>query len=122
MAKTKLRNPQTQKTLKFVIDLGVAAEDSLFAPKEVVDFFKSHIKVNGKKGNLKEDVTVALQDKKVVVNSKVALSKRYLKYLTKKFLKVSNVIEYLRVIAQDKVTYKIKYVNMSNKADEPADK
>ena len=121
MSSGKLRNaPLQTKTLKFVVDLGVAAQDTLFNPKDVVDFFKSKIKLNGRKGNLKEDVTVALQDKKVVVQSKVALSKRYLKYLTKKFLKLNNVIEYLHVVATDKITYKIKYVNVDRKAEEEA--
>ena len=43
--------------------------------------------------------------KKVAVASKVELQKRYLKYLTKKYLKKNDILDYLRLIATDKNTY-----------------
>ncbi|KAJ2564625.1 60S ribosomal protein L22, partial [Coemansia sp. RSA 1836] len=39
---------------------------------------------------------------------------RYLKYLTKKFLKKHNLRDWLRVVATTKDTYKLKYFNVSN--------
>ena len=113
---------KTEKTLKFAVDLSVPIDESLFSAKEAVEFFKSNIKVNNKKGNLKEHIVVSLEDKKVVVKSTIPFSKRYLKYLSKKFLKSINVLEYLRVIASDKLTYKVKFVNEASKTDEAADK
>ena len=50
--------------------------------------------------------------KKVLVNSKLELQKRYLKYLTKKYLKKNDILEYLRLVATDKNTYAIKYIKL----------
>ena len=103
---------KNKKTQKFQIDLSIPLKDELLVGKEFVDFLKSNIKVNGKKGNLGEEIAVSLVDQKVVVNSKIALCKRYLKYLTKKYLKKNDIIDYLRVIASNKTTYTIKYLNI----------
>ena len=112
MVKTNEKNPQVEKPLKFVLDLGVAYDDDLIVGKEFLDFLKSSLKVNGKKGNLGEDVTLLLSSSKITLSSKVRVSKRYLKYLTKKYLKKSDILEYLKVIATDKQTYKIKYIKL----------
>ena len=51
------------------------------------------VKVNGKTGNLKDDVSISSDKTKISVTCSVAFSKRllnlfrYLKYLTKKYLK-----------------------------------
>lgn len=64
--KQKIRSKTApKKQAKFFVDLGVALEDDLLVAKEFVDFLKSNLKVNGKKGNLGENVTVTLSDKKV---------------------------------------------------------
>lgn len=43
------------------------------------------------------------------------MSKRYLKYLTKKYLKKHNVRDWLRVIAhnKDRNTYELRYFNIA---------
>ena len=77
------------------------------------------MKINGKKGNLGENVTLTLSGKKISVTSKVRVSKRYLKYLTKKYLKKSDILEYLKVIATDKNSYTVKYIQIDeNEAEE----
>lgn len=47
--------------------------------------------VQNKTGNLGDSVKVETDDKKVTVKSTIPLSKRYLKYLAKKYLKRNNV-------------------------------
>merc|ERR1711893_478828 len=94
MVRVVERNPAVQKQLKFTIDLGIAYEDDLVVPKEFLDFLKSNMKVNGKKGNLGENVTLVLNGSKINVTSN---------------LKKSDILEYLKVIATDKNTYRIKY-------------
>lgn len=42
----------------------------------------------------------------------VAYPKRYLKYLTKKFLKKNQLRDWLHVIASDKQTYELRYFNI----------
>lgn len=114
----KEQNPKVTKAIKLYIDLGVAYEDELVQPKEFVDFLNSHVKVNGKTNNLGEDVTVTASGQKVTVTSNVRLSKRYMKYLTKKYLKKIDILEYLKVIATDKNTYKIKYIKLEQEDEQ----
>lgn len=70
-----------------------------------MSFLQSRIKVQGKTGNLGTDVTVAAEADKVVVTSNIPFSKRYLKYLTKKYLKQETLREYLYVHSSEKNTY-----------------
>ena len=102
MVRIREKNPTIEKPLKFTIDLGVAYEDELVKPKDFQDFLQTHIKLNGKKGNLGESVTCTTSGKNVQVNASKQLSKRYLKYLTKKFLKKNGISDYLKVISTNK--------------------
>jgi large subunit ribosomal protein L22e len=58
-------------------------------------------------------------DNKITVTANIAFSKRYLKYLTKKFLKKNQIRDWLRVIASDKQTFELRYFNIAN--DEEAE-
>lgn len=51
------------------------------------------------------------------------MSKRYLKYLTKKFLKKHNVRDWLRVIAsnKDRSVYELRYFNIADQGEEEED-
>ena len=90
-------------------------------------FLIDRIKVNGKAGQLGDRITVETEkgDEKVVrvSGTKADLKKRYLKYLTKKYLKKHELRDFLRVIASDKNTYKLKYfaVDGENAAGEEDD-
>lgn len=46
------------------------------------------------------------------INTKTLLS-RYLKYLTKKYLKKNNLRDWLRVVASGKDTYELRYFQVS---------
>ena len=48
----------------------------------------------------------------------VPLSKRYLKYLTKKYLKKHSLREFLYVVATNKQTYQIRYFNIQQEGAE----
>merc|ERR1712093_285671 len=79
---------------KFVIDYPGPANEK---------FFVDHIKVEGKTGQLGEDVKLQREAAgKLSVTSTVPFSKRYLKYLTKKFLKKHQMREWLRVVSTGK--------------------
>ena len=112
MVQKKTRNVELKKAANFTIELGVAYEDDLLVAKELADFLKTSIKINGKKGNLQDQVTIAVNKDKLSVNTKVQFAKRYIKYLVKKYLKKNDILEYLKVIATDKQTYKIKYIKL----------
>ena len=82
--------------------------------KDFESFLTQNIKVENKKGNLGKDITITLDKESVAVESKIPLSKRYLKYLTKKYLKKQDLKEFLRVISTKKNTYQLKYFNIQN--------
>ena len=83
-------------------------------------FLSERIKVGGKAGALGVAVSVASDKTKVTVTSEVAMSKRYMKYLTKKYLKKHNVRDWLRVIAssKDRNVYELRYFNIADDAEE----
>ncbi len=43
---------------------------------------------------------------------------RYLKYLTKKFLKKNNLRDYIRVVATSKSAYELRYFQINTQDDE----
>ena len=65
MADQKSKIGKAKKTTHYFIDLGVAIDDDLMIGKEFVDFLKGGLKVNGKKGNLADNITILLEKKKV---------------------------------------------------------
>lgn len=108
--------------LKFKIDCKEPADDSVIVMDDFEDFLRKRIKVNGKKGNLGDAISVTVEGKdKIVITAEPPFSKRYLKYLTKKYLKKNNIRDYLHVIASDKTTYVIKYFNIQNEGEEETD-
>lgn len=68
------------------------------------------IKYKGKVGQLSQGgITVSSTKNAVTVNSDTEFSKRYLKYLTKKYLKRNSLRDWLRVVASGKDTYELRY-------------
>ena len=111
-------NREKKLSLKFTIDCTKPVEDKVFSTSAFADFLKQKVKVNGKTGNLSTDVNVASDAKGVTVSSSVPLSKRYLKYLTKKYLKKHSLREFLYVVASNKDSYQIRYFNIQQEGDE----
>lgn len=69
--------------------------------------------MNGKTGQLGQAVSIARDGAHITITSTVHFSKRYLKYLTKKFLKKHQLRDWLHVIASDKATYQLRYFNIN---------
>merc|ERR1712224_1096206 len=102
------------------IDLTAAMddEDRVIEQSHYMDYLKTKLKLNGK-ALCDEFATVEASGKKVIVASNVKFGKRYLKYLTNKYLKQADIKSYLRVIATDKLGYKVKFLEMvDGKAEE----
>ncbi|GAA5931694.1 60S ribosomal protein eL22 RPL22A [Sporobolomyces koalae] len=98
---------------KFIIDYSGPANDKIFDAAAYEKFLVDHIKVEGKTGQLGDDVKLSREGAgKLSVTSTVPFSKRYLKYLTKKFLKRNSMREWLRVVATSKDTYTLKFFNL----------
>ena len=65
MADKKSKISKPKKVSTFHVDLGVALTDDLIIGKEFVEYLKTNLKVKGKKGNLGENITIALNGNKV---------------------------------------------------------
>lgn len=57
-------------------------------------------------------------DKIVFTSTEISVAKRYLKYLTKKFLKKHQLRDWLRLVSTDKQTYTIKYFKVTGDDEE----
>jgi|UniRef100_A0A383VWT5 large subunit ribosomal protein L22e len=105
-----------KKAQVFTIDCAKPVEDKIMEIASFEKFLADKIKVDGKAGVLGDVVKVARDKTKVTVTSESHMSKRYLKYLTKKYLKKHNVRDWLRVIAhnKDRATYELRYFNIAD--------
>ncbi len=97
-----------------MIDCKLPIEDNVIVLADFENFLKQKIKVDKKTGNLGSAVTVTKASDTLVVNTSITFSKRYLKYLTKKYLKKQDLKEYLRVVATNKTHYELRYFNIQN--------
>ena len=76
-------------------------------------FLQKKIKVAGKAGNLSNAVKVTLGKTKITIQTTVpTFKKRYVKYLTKKFLKKNMLRDWLRVVAAKNNVYELRYFNI----------
>merc|ERR1712071_503231 len=107
--------------LKFSIDCIHPVEDGIMNPADFEAFLRQRIKVNNKVGNLGGNVHVDLVKNKITVTTEIQFSKRYLKYLTKKYLKKNNLRDWLRVVANEKNCYELRYFNINNEEDDDDD-
>eukprot|EP00347_Sterkiella_histriomuscorum_P014156 403361948 len=105
--------------LKFQINCKLPIEDNVIVLNDFENFLKQKIKVEGKAGNLGSAVSVSKDSSNIIVQASIPLSKRYLKYLTKKYLKKQDLKEYLRVVATNKNQYELRYFNIQS--DEAAE-
>ncbi|EFX69928.1 hypothetical protein DAPPUDRAFT_61794, partial [Daphnia pulex] len=99
--------------LKFTIDCTHPVEDGIMNAADFETYLKQHIKLNKKVGNLGTHIQTELAKSKIIVSSDVPFSKRYLKYLTKRYLKKNNLRDWLRVVANGKTSYELRYFNVS---------
>jgi large subunit ribosomal protein L22e len=96
-------------------------DDRVLDPASFEKFLHDRIKVNGKTGVLGDAVTISRDKTKLQIVAVPPFSKRYLKYLTKKYLKKQQLRDYLRVISSDKQTYELRYFNIHDAGNEEAD-
>ncbi|XP_071720507.1 large ribosomal subunit protein eL22y-like [Rutidosis leptorrhynchoides] len=112
-----------KKTVTFVIDCGKPVEDKIMEIASLEKFLQERIKVGGKAGNLGDTVSISREKNKISVTADSNFSKRYLKYLTKKYLKKHNVRDWLRVISsnKDRNVYELRYFNIAENEGEDED-
>ncbi|XP_004710851.1 60S ribosomal protein L22-like [Echinops telfairi] len=110
---------EKKQVLKFTLDCTHPVEDGIMGAAHVEQFLQERIKVNGKAGTLGGGVVRSKS--KMTVTSEVPFSKRYLKYLTKKYLKKNNLRDWLRVVANSKESYELRYFQINQDEEEEED-
>ncbi|ROV89825.1 hypothetical protein VMCG_09480 [Cytospora schulzeri] len=122
MAPQIKKGKSAKTTKKFIINASQPASDKIFDVSAFEKFLNEKIKVEGRVGNLGETIQISQQgDGKIEIIAHNELSGRYLKYLTKKFLKKMQLRDWLRVVSTSKGVYELKFFNVVNDADEEDD-
>ena len=105
--------------LQFIINAQQPTNDKIFDPSAFATFLQSRIKVDGLTGNLGDNIVVNdLKDGKIEVVAHQDFSGRYLKYLTKKFLKKQQLRDWLRVVSTSKGVYELRFYNVVGENEE----
>ncbi|CAB11194.2 60S ribosomal protein L22 [Schizosaccharomyces pombe] len=103
----------TKVSNKYIIDATAAVNDKIFDVAAFEKYLIDRIKVDGKTGNLGSSVVVSREgSSKIAVIAHIDFSGRYLKYLTKKFLKKHSLRDWLRVVSTKKGVYELRYYNV----------
>ncbi|KAI4132592.1 MAG: hypothetical protein LQ347_002521 [Umbilicaria vellea] len=111
---TKGQKP-AKVTKKFIINASQPASDKIFDVSAFEKFLHDKIKVDGRVGNLGDIVQISQQGEgKIEVVAHTQFSGRYLKYLTKKFLKKQQLRDWLRVVSTSKGVYELRFFNVVN--------
>jgi large subunit ribosomal protein L22e len=109
-----------QAPQKFTLDVSKPTQDGIFDVEQFKKFLNDRIKVENRTGNLDGNVLVSVAKDivTIVVSPEVPFAKRYIKYLTKKYLKKHSLRDWLRVIASSKNGYEVRYYNITQQGDD----
>ncbi|KAF7503572.1 60S ribosomal protein L22 [Endocarpon pusillum] len=109
-------------TKKYTINCSQPVSDKIFDLSAFEKFLHDKIKVENRVGNLGDSVTIAQAgDGKIEVVAHIPFSGRYLKYLTKKFLKKQQLRDWLRVVSTSKGVYELRFFNVVDEDGEDDD-
>ncbi|TPX39077.1 hypothetical protein SeMB42_g06483 [Synchytrium endobioticum] len=121
-AKTAAKKAKGKTPTKFAIDCSAPVNDQIFDLAAFEKFLHDRIKVAGRTNNLGESIAISRKGSEIAVTVKdVQFAKRYLKYLTKKFLKKNTLRDWLRVVAKGKTGYELKYFKLDEGDEDEAD-
>nr|KAG5710061.1 hypothetical protein BaRGS_030137 [Batillaria attramentaria] len=112
------KGKKKKTTLRFMIDCTHPVEDGIMDVANFEKYLHERIKVEGKTNNFGNVVSLERNKNKITLTSEVAFSKRYLKYLTKKYLKKNNLRDWLRVVASSKEAFELRYFQINQDEEE----
>ncbi|XP_039481614.1 60S ribosomal protein L22 [Drosophila santomea] len=120
-AKNVLRGKRSKKKIlqRFVIDCACVVEDLILDVSDFEKYLKTHIKINNKVNQLKDQVTFErAKNSSLIIHSGVHFSKRYFKYLAKRYLKKHSLRDWVRVVSTAKDTFAMRYFKIQGKDDD----
>ena len=118
---SKKEDKKDQKAItykKYLVDFSNPLENKLLTLESVLKYLQSNMKLNGLKGKLGKSILINTDDKReknksnitISVDSSLKFSKRYIRYLVKKFLKKEGVAKYLTLSATSPSAYTVKVI------------
>ena len=122
MEKKAEQKEQPKTTYKvFSVDFNSPCSNNLLTLEGAQKYLISNFKINGLKGKLEDKnakIKVAMTDKKdkrkntivISVDNKLQFSKRYIKYLVKKFLRREGIARFLTVSSTAPNAYTVKVI------------
>jgi large subunit ribosomal protein L22e len=108
-----------QKTYKkYTVDFNSPVDNNLLTLESALKYMQSNMKINGLKGKLGNTIKISITGKKdknkntliVSVDSQLQFSKRYIRYLVKKFLKREGIARFLTVSSTSPNAYTVKVI------------
>jgi large subunit ribosomal protein L22e len=118
MGKSMQKKSAKKTTFKYTINCSEPLNDNVLVLDDFLSFITQKVKVAGKTGNLGNSIAITKDGQSLVVEAKIPFSKRYLKYLSKKYLKKQDLREYLRVIATSKTAYELRFFQVNGNEEE----
>lgn len=114
-----LQTSRKQKIAKtFTVDVSAPTENGVFDPTAYAKYLIDHIKVDNATGNLGNAITVEEDGSVVTVVSTTKFSGKYLKYLTKKYLKKNQLRDWIRFVSYKTNQYKLSFYQVTPEDDE----
>ena len=102
---------------KFTVDFSSPLENKLLTLESVLHYLQTNMKLNGLKGKLGKSIIINLDELKknknaiiISVDSSLKFSKRYIRYLVKKYLKKEGIAKYLTLSATSPGAYAVKVI------------
>ena len=103
---------------KYSVDFSNPLENKLLTLESVLKFLQNNMKLNGPKGKFGKTILINTDEKReksktsivISVDSSIKFSKRYIRYLVKKFLKKEGVAKYLTLTATSPSAYMVKVI------------
>ena len=103
---------------KYTIDFSGPVDNNLLTLESALKYLQSNMKLNGLKGKLGDSIKISSTEKTdkakntlvISVDNSLVFSKKYLKYLVKKFLKREGIGKFLTVSSTSLNAYTVKII------------
>jgi len=119
-AQTLQQKKRTQRPLKILIDCTNPVAHGIVEIGSFEKFLHDRFKVNrkAKAGVLRDQATITKDKSTIVITLKNPIQKKYIKHLTKRYLKKQQLRDWLRVVANARNSYELRYYNIQEAGDE----
>ena len=112
------KDPKQVSYRKFTVDFTSPLENKLLTLESVQKYLQINMKLNGLKGKLGKTILINTDEKtgkskntiSISVDSSIKFSKRYIRYLIKKFLKKEVIDKYITLSVTSPDAYAVKVI------------